>query len=65
MSDRRIDLAGVPSQSGLAVEEQLDLHLQLAQDLDSRVGRFPGAPNDYVARVKDLLLSVLLPSLDH
>ena len=36
--------------------------LQLAQDLEGApASRVPDAPNDYVARVKDLVFSVFLP----
>ena len=62
MPDHHHALAGVLSQSGLTPEEQRKLLLQSVPDL-GRVpaGRFPEAPNDYFARVKDLLLSVCLP----
>ena len=61
MSDLHTAFSGVPPQSGLTSEEQRDLLLQLVQDLDSRAGRFPNAPNDYIARAKDLLLLAFLP----
>ena len=64
MSDHHIALSGVLAQSGLTPEEQRELLLQLVQDPErAPAGRFPDAPNDYVARVKDLLLSVFLPQL--
>ena len=62
MSDHHIALTGVLSQSGLTPEEQRELLLQLVQGLErAPVGRLPDAPDDYVARAKDLLLSVFLP----
>ena len=61
MSEPHIAVVGAPSQSGLTNEEQRDLITQLVQDLDLRVGRFPTAPNDNIARVKGLLSSVFLP----
>ena len=61
MSDHHVALPGVQPQSGLAAEEQRDLLLQLVQDLDSRVGRFPDAPREKIARAAGLLFLVYLP----
>ena len=62
MSDHHIALTGVLAQSGLTPEEQRELLLQLVQDPERvPVGRFPDAPNDYVARAKDLPSSVFHP----
>ena len=64
MSDHHIALTGVLAQSGLIPDEQRELLLQLVQGPErAPVGRFPDAPNDYVAQLKDLLLSVFLPQL--
>ena len=55
-----IALTGVLPQSGLPNEEQRDLLLQLARDLEKvPASRFPEAPNDYIVRAKYLLFSVL------
>ena len=61
MTDHHIAVVGALPQSGLTTEEQRDFLLQLVQDLDSRADRFPNAPNDYIARAKALVFSVLHP----
>ena len=63
MSDHHIAVVGALPRSGLTTEEQRGLLLQLVQGPDSRVDRFPGAPNDYSARAKDLLFSVFASSV--
>ena len=63
-SSKYSPLTGVLSQSGLSDAEQRELVLQLVHELDKApVSRVPDAPNDYIARVKDLLFSVFLPRI--
>ena len=57
-----IALTRALSQSGLTYKKRRELRLQMAQDLErGPADRFPDAPRNYIARVRDLLFSVFLP----
>ena len=49
------------SHTGLPPTAQQELLAQLAPTIDCRARYFPDAPGAYLARVKDLLISALLP----
>ena len=49
------------SRAGLSPSAQQELLAQLAPTADCRSRYFPDAPGAYLARVKDLLISALLP----
>ena len=65
-SNPHIALTRALSQSGLTYKKQRELHLQMAQDLErGPADRFPDAPRNYIARVRDLLFSVFPLSSGH
>ena len=49
------------SRAGLPPSAQQELLAQLAPTIDCRARYFADAPRAYLARVKDLLISALLP----
>ena len=64
MSNPHLLATGALPQSGLSNEEQRELLLQLARDLERvPLSRFPEAPIEYIARVKDSLFSLNDPSV--